>query len=108
MTVRLLRERIRIKVSRIPAHGFKVIRDHSLRYTWNCRRHAGLYRNFARQTPKAEPFPARLGKECRQNVGNKVHQAVADHVRDQIATPQIESGQDCARGKSDQDIGRTS
>jgi hypothetical protein len=62
MTVRLLRERIRIKISRIPAHGFKVIRDHSLRYTWNCRRHAGLYRKFCASDSGSRTFPSALRK----------------------------------------------
>jgi len=50
----------------------------------------------------------RSGKEPWQDVGNKVHQAVADHVGGEVATPQIESGQDCARGECDKNIGRAS
>src|SRR6266550_775225 len=46
----------------------------------------------------------RSGKKSWYNVGNKVHQAVADHVRHQIAAPQIESRQDYARRERDQNI----
>jgi hypothetical protein len=36
----------------------------------------------------------RSGKQFRQDVSNKIHQAVTDHVGGQIAAPEIESGQD--------------
>jgi hypothetical protein len=40
------------------------------------------------------PERSRSRKQCRQNIGNKINQAVTDHVGDQVAAPQIESGQD--------------
>lgn len=46
----------------------------------------------ARQTEIA--YASRLGKQCGQDVGNKIDETVTDHVRHEIAAPQIESGQD--------------
>jgi hypothetical protein len=44
------------------------------------------------------------GKKSWQNVGNEVHQAVADHVGHQITTPQIKSRQDYTCRERDQNI----
>jgi hypothetical protein len=40
------------------------------------------------------PEPIVSGKQFRQDVSDKIHQAVTDHVGGQIAAPEIESGQD--------------
>src|SRR5437660_12396012 len=46
----------------------------------------------ARQIRCAACDPPSSGKKSRYNVGNKIHQTMSDHVRNQVATPQIECG----------------
>ena len=49
-----------------------------------------------------------LREKVRQNVCNKVHRAMADHIGDQIATPHVETGQDRAERQRYQNVGRAS
>src|SRR5204863_7927597 len=58
-------------------------------------------------SPTAARHPCNLprsGKKSWHNVSNKIHQAAADHVGHEIATPQIKSGQDYARLERDSNI----
>ncbi len=45
-----------------------------------------------------------MQKHSRQDDGNEVDHEMADHVRDQVASPEIDEHQDCAESEGKDDV----